>query len=154
MLWALPWARAAHVAAAVLWIGGVGFVTTVLMPSIRRDHPPMRRLAAFLRIEGLFSWQARLTVALVGATGLWMVQAFDLWDRFRHAGFWWMHAMVLTWTLFAVMLYLAEPLFLHGALERARRPDRAFRLLEAAHWALLILSLATVVGAVAGVHGA
>lgn len=31
--------RAAHVAAVVLWIGGVAFVTTVLLPAVRRDQP-------------------------------------------------------------------------------------------------------------------
>jgi uncharacterized membrane protein len=150
----LPWVRAAHVAAVVLWIGGVGFVTTVVLPAVRRDHPPARRLDAFQRLEGRFSWQARFTVAVAGVSGLWMIQAFGLWDRFRHARFWWMHAMVLTWSAFAVMLYLAEPLFLHRALERARRPERAFRAIEIMHWILLALSLVTVIGAVAGAHGA
>jgi uncharacterized membrane protein len=154
LLNALPWVRAAHVAAVVLWIGGVGFVTTVVMPAVRRDHPPARRLAAFLRIEGRFSWQARATVAVAGASGVWMAQAFGLWDRFRHPGFWWMHAMVLTWGVFAVMLYLAEPLFLHRALEQARRPERAFLAIEVMHWILLALSLVTLIGAVAGAHGA
>jgi uncharacterized membrane protein len=28
--------RAFHVASVVLWIGGVGFVTTVLLPAVRR----------------------------------------------------------------------------------------------------------------------
>ncbi len=150
---ALPWVRAVHVVAAVLWIGGVGFVTTVLLPGVRRDQSPMRRLAAFLRMEGLFAWQARLTVALVGVSGLWMLQAFRLWDRFRDPRFWWMHAMVIVWAVFALMLYVAEPLFLHRALERARRPDRAFRLVEIMHWVLLAASLIAVAGAVAGVHG-
>jgi uncharacterized membrane protein len=149
----LPWVRAVHVAAVVLWIGGVGFVTTALLPSVRRDHPPAQRLSAFLRVERLFSWQARLTVALAGASGVWMTQAFGLWGRFRLASFWWMHAMALAWIVFALMLYVLEPLFLHRALERARRPERAFRLVELMHWGLLALSLAAVVGAVAGVHG-
>jgi uncharacterized membrane protein len=149
----LPWVRAVHVAAAVLWIGGVGFVTTVLLPSVRRDRPPTRRMAVFLRIEGLFAWQARLTVALVGVSGLWMLQAFGLWWRFREARFWWMHAMVLIWSVFALMLYVAEPLFLHRALAQARRPDRAFRLVAVMHWLLLAASLVTIVGAVAGAHG-
>jgi uncharacterized membrane protein len=150
---ALPWVRAVHVVAAVLWIGGVGFVTTVLLPSVRRDQPPMRRLPVFLRIEEMFAWQARLTVAVVGVTGLWMLQAYGLWERFREARFWWMHAMALTWLVFALMLYVAEPLFLHRALAQARRPDRAFRLVVVLHWLLLAASLVTIVGAVAGAHG-
>ena len=65
--------RAAHVAAVVLWIGGVAFVTTVLLPAVRRGQPPSLRLAAFLRVEGGFAWQARITVLIAGASGYWLV---------------------------------------------------------------------------------
>ena len=33
----------------------------------------------------------------------------DAWDRFRHAGYWWMHAMVLVWVVFTLMLFVLEP---------------------------------------------
>jgi hypothetical protein len=65
-----------------------------------------------------------------------------------------MHAMVLVWAVFSVMLFVAEPLFLHRwFLRRAtERPVDTFRLIERLHWVLLAISLATVVGAVAGSH--
>jgi hypothetical protein len=31
-------ARALHVVSVVIWIGGVGFVTTVLLPAVRRQR--------------------------------------------------------------------------------------------------------------------
>ena len=37
-------ARTIHVLAIVLWIGGVGFVTTVLMPAVRRGRLKPRPL--------------------------------------------------------------------------------------------------------------
>jgi len=46
-------ARALHVAAVVLWIGRVGFVTTVLLPAIRRLKVPSERIAFFDAI-GIF----------------------------------------------------------------------------------------------------
>jgi hypothetical protein len=66
-----------------------------------------------------------------------------------------MHAMVLVWVLFSVMLFIAEPLFLHRRfLEAARRqPEATFRRIERMHWLLLAISLVTVAGAVAGSHG-
>jgi hypothetical protein len=66
-----------------------------------------------------------------------------------------MHAMLLVWLLFTIMLFIAEPLFLHRRfLEAAsRRPDATFGLIERMHWVLLAISLATVLGAVAGSHG-
>ena len=148
-------ARALHVLGVVLWIGGVAFVTTVLLPSVRRMRSPEERVAFFEAIEGRFAWQARGTTLLVGATGFYLVHAWDLWDRFSGAGWWWMHAMVLVWAIFTVMLFVAEPLFLHRRfLESARRrPEETFRRIERMHWLLLTVSLVTVLGAVAGAHG-
>lgn len=70
-------ARIIHVLAVVLWIGGVGFVTTVLMPAVRRTEPPERRLQAFLASEERFAWQARVSVALAGLSGLYMTWRLD-----------------------------------------------------------------------------
>jgi uncharacterized membrane protein len=40
-------ARALHVIFVVLWIGGVAFVTTVLLPAIRRLKAPRERIQLF-----------------------------------------------------------------------------------------------------------
>lgn len=151
----LALARALHVCAIVMWIGGVAFVTTVLLPSVRRLKEPQERVAFFEAIEGRFAWQARATTLLAGATGFYLTWAWDLWERFTNPQFWWMHAMVAIWLLFTVMLFVAEPLFLHRwFIERARHePERVFRRIERMHWLLLTLSVATVIGAVAGSHG-
>src|SRR5690349_13476447 len=109
-------ARAVHVLAVILWIGGVAMVTTVLLPAIRRHEPPPRRFAAFHRLEDRFARQARWTTALAGASGFWMTWQIDGWSRFADADFWWMHAMVLTWLVFTLMLFVLEPLFLHRVL--------------------------------------
>ncbi len=146
-------ARVLHVVAIVAWIGGVAFVTTVLMPAIRRNNPPDDRLAAFHRFESGFAWQARLWVGLAGLSGLWMIHRADLWPRFADPHFWWMHAMVILWTLFAAMLYLIEPLFLHRRMERSATPAADFARMERMHRVLLVLALVTVLGATAGAHG-
>ena len=49
-------ARAIHVIAVLFWIGGVGFVTWVVMPALRASERPVERLARFHRIEGRFAW--------------------------------------------------------------------------------------------------
>jgi uncharacterized membrane protein len=148
-------ARALHVFAVVLWIGGVGFVTTVLLPAIRRLRAPDERLALFEFIERRFAWQARITTLITGLTGLDMVFRLDLWDRFLTVSYWWMDAMVLVWLLFTLMLFVAEPLILHRWLmARAKaEPQATFKLVERLHWLLLTASLVTVLGAVAGSHG-
>jgi uncharacterized membrane protein len=151
----IPLARALHVVAIVLWLGGVGMVTTVLLPAIRHRHPAAERFAQFHGIEHGFARQARWTTALAGASGFYMAWRLDLWDRFGSAEFWWMHAMVATWAVFTLMLFILEPLFLDRLLERraARHPEATYRLIERLHWGLLSLSLLTVAGAVAGAHG-
>lgn len=146
-------ARAAHVLAVLLWIGGVGFVTTVVMPAIAASNPEADRLAAFHRIEGRFARQAKVWVLLAGVSGLWMVWRADLWSRFADAHFWWMHAMVAVWAIFAVMLFVLEPLVLHQRMAASPDPARDFARMVTIHRILLAASLLTLAGAVAGSHG-
>jgi uncharacterized membrane protein len=148
-------ARALHVLAVVLWIGGVAMVTTVLLPAVRRHAKTGEQVEFFERLESRFAAQARWTTLLAGATGFWLVWHFNLWARFAEVRFWWMHAMVTVWLLFTLMLFLVEPLFLHRRLlERSRRDaSGTFVLIQRFHRVLLVLSLITIFGAVAGSHG-
>ncbi|MEP6546316.1 MAG: hypothetical protein ABJD53_02535 [Gammaproteobacteria bacterium] len=146
-------ARIIHVVTVVFWIGGVAFVTLVVMPSIRAGAAPEERFAAFHRIEGAFAWQARIWVALAGLSGFWMVYRADLWGRFAHPSFWWMHAMLIVWLIFTIMLFLIEPLFLHHRTSASANPAADFRRMERMHWLLLVLSVVAVIGAVGGSHG-
>lgn len=148
-------ARALHVIGVVLWIGGVAFVTTVLLPAVRRLKAPAERVAFFEAIERQFAWQARATTLLVGATGLYMTAGFHLWDRFADPAYWWMHAMVLVWLIFTLMLFVAEPLFLDRWFLNAAqlRPEQTFRRIERLHWLLFVISTLTILGATAGSHG-
>ena len=75
-------ARALHVLGVVLWIGGVSFVTTILLPSVRRLKAPEQRVAFFEQVEGRFAWQARATTLLVGISGFYITWAWNLWPRF------------------------------------------------------------------------
>jgi uncharacterized membrane protein len=148
-------ARTLHVLAIVLWIGGVGFVTTVLLPAVQRTQSAPERLALFHRIERRFAWQARATTLLAGVTGFWMTHRLGVWGRFADPVFWWMHAMVLVWAVFTLMLFVLEPLVLHRWLEeRSKRdPVATFALVRRLHYGLLAVSLVAAAGTVAGAHG-
>src|SRR5665213_2662908 len=136
-------ARALHVLGVVIWIGGVAMVTMVLLPAVRRGDLGANRLRVFEAVERRFIWQARIATILVALTGFYMTQRLGLWDRFQSAQFWWMHAMVCLWGLFTVVLFVVEPLVLHGWFHaRAEaEPNTAFALLHRAHWLLLGLSV-------------
>ena len=117
--------------------------------------PPAERIAAFEAAENRFALQARVTTVIVGLTGFYMVEVYDLWDRFSHIEYWWMHGMVIIWVIFTVVLFIAEPLFLHRwFLARAtEKPDETFTLVQRLHWVLLSVSLIIVLAAVVGAHG-
>jgi uncharacterized membrane protein len=148
-------ARALHVVGVVLWIGGVAFVTTVLLPATRGCKTPAERVDFFEAIEHRFAWQARFTTLLTGFSGWWLLYLMQAWSRFAQPAYWWLHAMVGVWVVFTLMLFVLEPWFLQRWFKRraTRDPVGTFRLIERLHRVLLGVSLATVLGAVAGAHG-
>jgi len=150
--WAI--ARALHVLGVVLWIGGVAMVTLVLLPAVRRLHSE-DALTFFEQVEHGFARQSRWTTVLVGATGFYLMHALDLWHRFADPRYWWISAMLLVWAVFTLLLFVLEPLFLHRWFNaRARRdPQGTLMLVQNMHRGLLLLSLLTIGGAVAGAHG-
>ena len=148
-------ARAVHVLAVVVWIGGVWMVAMVLLPGLR-DRPGASWLADFDALERRFAPQARIAVLLVLLSGLYMLYVYGLWGRFTAgAAFWWMHLMVGVWVLFAAILFVLEP-FVVGPLVRrtaAAAPRATLAAFIWLHRILLVLSLAAIFGAVGGSHG-
>lgn len=147
-------ARAIHVIAIVHWIGGLFFVSYVILPSLR-DFEPDARLATFDRLERRFAAQARISTLAAGLSGLYLLYAFGHEQRLADLRFWWIGAMIALWAIFTIMLFVAEPLFLHAWFERLakRDPDRAFAIALGGHRVLGALSAITVLGAAGGAHG-
>lgn len=148
-------ARAVHVLALVHWIGGVAAVTTVVLPRARSLPDPGDALAAFEAFERRFAWQARISVLLVGLSGVYMLEKLHAWDRFLDPSFWWLHLMVVLWAVFALMLFVLEPLVIHRVFyERVLRDkDRAFALVTRLHWLALLIAAFAIGSGVLGTHG-
>jgi len=148
-------ARIVHVLGVVVWIGGVAFVTTVLIPAIRRLPSAAERIQLFEQLEGRFASQARIATLLTGGSGFYMLHSMDAWNRYLDPAFWWIHLMTFVWLAFTIVLFVLEPAFLHRNFVSLamRDSDRAFRLLHSMHWLLLTLSVAAIIGAVAGSRG-
>lgn len=151
----LALARALHVLAVVHWIGGVAMVTWVILPAVRKLDHAVDPIDLFERVEGRFSFQAKISTLLAGASRFYLTDRLFLWDRFLEPAFWWMHAMVAIWAVFTVVLFVAEPLVLHRWFHRraARDPQGTLRLVLCLHQILLTASLVTVAAAVLGAHG-
>lgn len=139
---------ALHVLGVVWWIGGVAIITTVLLPLFNRLPGP-ERLARIQQLEHRFANQARVAVLVVGISGVWMLAASGGIARLTLAHGWWIDLMIVVWLLFALMLFVAEPLGLPERLGLIHR-RHAFLLV---HAILLTLALAAIVGGVLGSRG-
>lgn len=152
----LVFARVLHVLGVVLWIGGVAMVTTVLLPTLARMPSAIEAMAFFEQFRRRFAAQARISTLFVGVTGFYMVYVLDVWQRFTQWQYWWMHTMVFIWLLFSFMLFVMEP---RGRRQQAQAPAQTnisadtFAIIQRKHLNLLLLSLLTIAGAVAGSHG-
>ncbi len=147
-------ARAVHVVAVIVWIGGVSLVTTVLLPGMKGKTPD-QWIRDFDAIEHRFAPQARITAVLVLLSGLYMLYRYDLWDRLQQGQFWWMHLMVGVWLLFAALLFFIEPFIVrHRVRQRgASAPEATLARMLRLHRVMLTLSLLAAFAAVCGSHG-
>ena len=152
----LALARAIHILALVHWIGGVAVVTTIVLPRARELPDARDAVAAFEAFEQRFAQQARFSILLAGLSGVYMLMKTDAWYRFQYASFWWMHLMVAVWVLFALMIYIVEPIVIHKLFHQfaLRQKDRAFALATIFHVIALLVSATAIVAGVLGAHGA
>lgn len=148
-------AKAVHIVGIVFWIGGVAFVTTVLIPSLRDMKSSENRLSTFETLEGRFAFQVKFSTLLVGLSGLYMLFFLNAWERYFQPQFWWLHVMTFIWLIFTVILFVLEPLFLHDwfVTKAITDSEKTFRLLHTMHKVLLTISLMAVVAAMMGSHG-
>lgn len=148
-------ARIVHVIAIVFWIGGVAMVTTVILPAVKKMVSKQERMDTFEKIENRFAIQAKISTVLTGLSGFYMIYYIDGWERFMYIQFWWMHTMVLVWLIFTIILFILEPYVFHKLFKEyaVNYPEKTYNYIHRAHWFLLILSIITIIGAVAGSHG-
>lgn len=143
-----------HILGVVWWIGGLAFVSTILLPEIRKD--PVNSMQRFRAIEHRFAPQVRIALILVGASGGWMLYRLGLWRMMDQPAFWWLYAMIGLWTVFFLMLFILGPT---GVLKRIMSGPmdsdvtRRVRRMHHLHIVLLIIALITIAGAAAGGHG-
>jgi uncharacterized membrane protein len=145
-------ARMIHVLSVVIWIGGVYFVTFVILPGLKHIDDKVSRFEA---IENRFTKHAKIVVTLAGLSGFYMVHQLDGWQWFTDVDFWWVYAMSLLWLIFTFVLFIAEPLFLHAWFSRqaALNPDRAITIAIRFHQLMALLSFFVIAAAIFGVHG-
>ena len=148
-------ARAVHVLSLVHWIGGVAVVTTIILPRASKLPDAELAIAEFEAFERRFASQARISVLLAGASGVYMLMKLDAWDHLRYASFWWLHLMIAVWAIFALMIYVLEPLLMHRLFRSyaLQHKNSAFALVLRLHVFALLVSALAIVAGVLGAHG-
>jgi uncharacterized membrane protein len=151
----LALARAIHILALVHWIGGVTIVTTIILPQARQMPSAKDAVAAFEAFEQRFTHQARISIFLAGLSGIYMLIKLDAWDRFHYASFWWLHLMVAVWAVFALMVYVFEPVVVHSLFHEfaLQQKNRAFAMATVFHVVALVVSAIAIGAGILGAHG-
>jgi len=149
-------ARALHVLAVIVWVGGEALETFVVLPEIRRIADRDEKLRFFDQFEHRFAQQTRWTLAIIFLTGLYMLIGQDAWLRFLDPNHWWLYAMIFAWSICFIYVFVIDPYIFYPWFKRRAEVDMdaALDAVVHQHWALMVISLITVLGTVAGVHGA
>lgn len=134
MLYALL--KTAHVLAVVLWVGGMVFAHFFLRPSLAVLAPP-QRLALMHAVLGRFFAAVAVAVAVVVASGLWMVGRVARQAVAGGGSFAW----PLDWSVMTVLGLVMAAVFVFIRLGPYRRFARAVR---AKTWAEAAAALAVV----------
>jgi uncharacterized membrane protein len=151
----LAFARIVHLLAIVHWIGGMAAVTTIVLPGASRFGDAEDALGAFQGFERRFAQQVRISVMLTGISGIYMLWRLAAWERLTWISFWWLDLMVAFWILFALVLFLIEPLWMDKILRFhvLRDKNRTFALMRKLHWVALGLASLTIAAGTLGAHG-
>jgi len=147
---------AVHVLGVVIWIGGVAFVTMIVFPMLTRMENSLEKVLLFQGIEHRFARIAKISLAVVGLTGGWLLFETGEWRiLFSMAGIG-PTLMLVVWTFYLLVLTFEGRIFgriFGGKVQQA--PEKVFALLSRFHWVVLGLSLlATGAGVWAGHGGA
>ena len=149
-----------HVLTVILWIGGLAFITLLILPMIVKMKNPLEKVLLFQRIEHKFAPLARIYSAVVGVSGFIMFFIMDL-----HSGPFFdlpfsLLFMVFVWVFWIIMLFGLEPLIIKRMLDRLASQkgdgleiEDVFNRMNKLHYVLLLLSLAASAAGAAFAHG-
>ena len=148
-----------HLITVILWIGGLGFITILVLPLIIKMPDPLQKVLLFQRIERKFAPMARVYTVITGITGfIMMFMAGAQGILFTRAGFPLLF-MLGVWVFWAIMLFGLEPIIIRRMLDNMASGgtkmeiETVFSRMNRLHFALLALSLAAAAAGAAFAHG-
>jgi len=148
-----------HLITVILWIGGLAFVTMIVLPMAISTKDPLQKVLMFQRVEHRFAKIARFYNLLTGATGFIMLFMMG-WHKML---FTWggipLTFMTLVWVFWFVMLFGLEPFVIKKMLERMLKQepkvdiDAVFTKLNRMHYFMVVISLLASAAGVLTAHG-
>lgn len=147
-----------HILTVILWIGGLGFITILILPMIIKMPDALEKALLFQRIEHRFAPMARYFVALVGISGFVMFFMLGLTDDLFTPPGKFLIFMIAIWFFWVIMLFGLEPLIVKKMIDRMAAGgekleiEAVFARMNKLHWVLLILSLAAAASGIIFTH--
>ena len=148
-----------HLLTVVIWVGGLAFITILILPMIIKMPDALQKALLFQRIEHRFAPLARYYVAIVGVSGFIMFFQMELMDiLFTRSGYFLLFMMVI-WVFWVIMLFGLEPIIIKKMLDNMAKKGEAmeietvFARMNRLHWVLLALSLAASASGAIFAHG-
>ncbi len=129
-----------HVLAAVLWIGGMGFATTMIFPTIQGIEGPTLRVQTFLSVTQRFSILAIGCLVVIGFTGIMLFIRKGGSDGFNGNLALILEFKIFIWLLFLILFIFAERHLIKIVASHQVLPENVFWVMSIFHWSVLSLS--------------
>lgn len=148
-----------HLITVILWIGGLAFVTVIMLPITLGTKDSLQKVLSFQRVEHRFAKLARIYNIVTGVSGFVMLFMMD-WQKllFTRDGAA-LTVMTVIWVFWFVMLFGLEPIIIRKMLEKMIKGeekmdiDGVFRKMFVLHWVLMVVSFAAAAAGALHAHG-
>lgn len=148
-----------HLLAVVLWIGGLAFVTGIVLPMAIKTPDALQKVLTFQRVEHRFAPLAKWYNIITGISGFVMVWQMGWYDLYFTREGLALTFMTAVWVFWFVMLVGLEPIVIRKMLEKMAREgdkmdiDGIFRKVKNLHWFMVAISLAAAAAGAVVAHG-
>ena len=148
-----------HLITVIIWIGGLSFITIIVIPMLISWDDPLQKVLTFQRIEHRFAPVARIYNIITGVTGFVMVYLTGWYKLYHTAKGLPLLIMTIIWLVWFVMLFGLEPLIVKKMLDRMVKSgvkmeiEAVFSRMNKMHWVLLLLSLVASTAGIIFAHG-
>lgn len=148
-----------HLLTVILWIGGLAFVTIIILPMAIKTPNALQKVLMFQRVEHRFAKLARAFNLITGITGIIMLYITGWYSVLFTMGGIPLTVMTMIWVFWFIMLFGLEPLVIKKMLEGMAKGgakmdiDAIFIKLNRMHYLMVFISLLASIMGVLVAHG-